>query len=63
MRKGIFPVVILLTFSFLLLSVAESQERLVTDEIGRKVKIPLAPGRIVSHGSQRHGDPLLPGAR
>jgi iron complex transport system substrate-binding protein len=48
MRKGIFPAVILLTISFLLLSVAEGQERLVTDEIGRKVKVPLAPRRIVS---------------
>jgi iron complex transport system substrate-binding protein len=48
MRKSIFPAVILLTISFLLLSVAEGQERLVTDEIGRKVKVPLAPRRIVS---------------
>ncbi len=46
-RTGLVLAVILITMS-LLLRVADGQNRFLTDETGRKVKVPPSPGRIVS---------------
>jgi iron complex transport system substrate-binding protein len=47
-KKQIFSAIVLLISSLLLQAVAAGQERFLIDETGRKVKVPLAPGRIVS---------------
>jgi len=47
-RKGLLLAIILITMNLLLQVVAEGRERLLTDETGRKVKVPPSPRRIVS---------------
>ena len=48
MRKGVLITVIILAMHLLLPVSAKGQERFLTDEIGRRVKIPHSPKRIIS---------------
>ena len=47
-RKRVLLAVILITMNLFLWVAADGRERLLTDETGRKVKVPPSPGRIVS---------------
>jgi len=47
-KKGFLVVLILFAINLPVLRSAEGQERFLSDEIGRRVKVPRSPGRIIS---------------